>query len=363
MNIILFIFILGLLVFVHELGHFLFAKLFKIRVDEFGFGYPPKMFKMFSWKGTDFTMNWIPFGGFVKIFGESDDGKELSEEEKKVSLVYKPRWQQILVMLGGVLFNVIFAWMLFTGIFMAGVPAAVSDSPEYNFSDSHLAITSVLENSPADQAGLKMGDQVLEYYQADTHVLVEDQDTSDVVSFIQNSEENHPINFIVLRNGKVKDILIIPEKGVVGDNYSIGVSIKRIGVLKLTPYKAAVHAAKKTIVLTKEIGIGFIQLISGKLSMDMVSGPVGIVSQVGSAANIGIMYLVMFTAMLSLNLAVLNLVPFPALDGGRIFILIIESVIRKRLNPSVVNWINVIGFFILILLMLLVTVKDIVNLF
>ena len=105
MNIIIFILILGILVFIHELGHFLFAKLFNIRVDEFGFGYPPKMFKLFRWRGTDFTMNWIPFGGFVKIFGEADDGTELSEEEKKTSLVHKPRWQQIIVMFGGILFN------------------------------------------------------------------------------------------------------------------------------------------------------------------------------------------------------------------------------------------------------------------
>ena len=116
--VILFILILGVLVFVHELGHFLFAKLFNIRVDEFGFGYPPKMFKLFSWKGTDFTMNWIPFGGFVKIFGESDDGRELTQQEKEVSLVHKPRWQQIIVMFGGILFNIIFAWILFSVIFI-----------------------------------------------------------------------------------------------------------------------------------------------------------------------------------------------------------------------------------------------------
>src|SRR5690606_19662618 len=114
MNIIIFILVLGILIFVHELGHFLFAKLFKVRVDEFGFGYPPRLAKLFTFKGTLVTLNWIPFGGFVKIFGESDEGNELSEEDKAVSLVYKPRWQQILVMFGGILFNIIFAWILFS---------------------------------------------------------------------------------------------------------------------------------------------------------------------------------------------------------------------------------------------------------
>jgi regulator of sigma E protease len=115
--------------------------------------------------------------------------------------------------------------------------------------------------------------------------------------------------------------------------------------------------------MTKDIVIGFWSLLTGKISMDAVSGPVGIAKQVGSAAEIGFTFLVGFAAMLSLNLAVLNLIPFPALDGGRIFILLIESVIRKRLNPNIVNWVNVIGFFLLIALMIFVTVKDVINLF
>lgn len=364
MNIIIFILILGILVFVHELGHFLFAKLFNIRVDEFGFGYPPKMFKMFSWRGTDFTMNWIPFGGFVKIFGENDDGSELSDEEKAVSLVHKPRWQQTLVMFGGILFNLIFAWILFSGIFMAGIMAPVSSAPDnYKFENIDLTLTSIMQKSPAENAGLQVGDIVKEYYTDESTVIVQDQSIEDIARFIQENGENSDVGFVVLRDKKLENIITKPKLGIVGDSYSIGVGMDRVGKMKLPFFQSLWYGAKNTVSMTVEIFRGFGQLISGKVSIDAVSGPVGIAGQVGSAAKIGLTYLIGFAAMLSINLAVLNIIPFPALDGGRIFILLIESVIGKRLNPNIVNWINVVGFFLLIGLMLFVTVKDIIKLF
>ncbi len=363
MNVIVFILILGILVFVHELGHFLFAKLFGIRVDEFGFGYPPKIFKMFRWRGTDFTMNWIPFGGFVKIFGENDDGSELSEADKKVSLVYKPRWQQILVMFGGILFNILFAWILFTGIYMSGIQAPVSVAPEsYQFKETDLIVTAIKPGSPAEESGLLSGDIVKEYRSGEDVVTVTDEDIEDLAQFIHEHGEENPILLVVLRDGKVKAISTQAQKGVVGDDYSIGIGLERVGEMKLPLHQAAWYAAKNTLYMLQDIAVGFWSLVTGKISMDAVSGPVGIAKQVGDAANIGITYLIGFAAMLSLNLAVLNLIPFPALDGGRIFILLIESIIRKRLNPNIVNWINVVGFFLLIALMIFVTVKDILNL-
>ena len=363
MSIILFIVILGILVFVHELGHFLFAKLFGIRVDEFGFGYPPRMFKMFRWRGTDFTMNWIPFGGFVKIFGEADDGRKLNEEEKKVSLVHKPRWQQMLVMFGGILFNILFAWILFSSLFVYGISSPVSLAPQnYHFQKTDFTIISVLEKSPAEKDGLLPGDIIKEYYAGDTHILVKDEKADDLAQFIREKGEDD-IGFVVLRDKKLKNIITHPEKGIVGDDYSLGIAIEKVGLLKLPVHQALFYGAKNSLAMIKDITFGFGKLISGKISMDAVSGPVGIVKQVGFAAGIGMSFLIGFTAMLSLNLAVLNLIPFPALDGGRIFILFIESIIGKRLNPKIVNWVNVVGFFLLLALMLFVTVKDIMKLF
>lgn len=364
MNIIIFILILGILIFVHELGHFLFAKLFKIRVEEFGFGYPPKMFKMFRWRGTDFTMNWIPFGGFCKIYGENDNGSELSEEEKSVSLVYKARWKQILVMFGGILFNIVFAWILFSGIFMAGISIPISSAPSnYEFDKTELTLTSILANSPAEEAGLLAGDVIMEYYNDTENIAVRDETSSEIASFIQKSGETSNVGFVVLREEKIINIISKPEIGVVGDSYSIGIGLERVGEMKLPVHQSLWYGAKNTYMMTKNIIIGFGQLISGKISMDAITGPIGIAGQIGSAAKIGLTYLIGFTAMLSINLAVLNLIPFPALDGGRIIVLVIESIIRKRLNSKVINWINASGFILLILLMLFITAKDIINLF
>ena len=365
MNVIIFILILGVLVFIHELGHFLFAKLFNIRVDEFGFGYPPKIFKMFRWKGTDFTMNWIPFGGFVKIFGEADDGEELSESEKKVSLVHKPRWQQLLVMFGGILFNVIFAWILFSGLYMSGVTASVDVAPSgYEFSESQLLVTGILPDSPASISGLAVGDELKEYYNSVETITVTDETIVDVSEFINTSgEQNDSVGFVVLRGTDLEIITMTPQSGVVEGKYGIGINLDRVGEMQLPAHQALWYGAKNTWNFTLAIFDGFWQLITGKISTDNVSGPVGIVKQVGEASAVGLSYLIGFTALLSLNLAVLNIIPFPALDGGRMFIILIESIIGKRLNSTVVNWVNTIGFFVLIGLMLIVTVQDVVNLF
>ena len=328
MNVIIFIIVLGVLVFVHELGHFLFAKMFNIRVDEFGFGYPPKMFKMFRWKGTDFTMNWIPFGGFVKIFGESDTGEELTPEEKAVSLVHKPRWQQILVMLGGILFNVIFAWILLSGIYMSGVIAPVDEAPSaYKPNETELMVSSVLPGSPASEAGLVSGDELKEYFSGEDRVIVEDQGIEEVSTFInEHALDGEEIGFVVLRDEKLEVVTATAKEGVVEGKYGVGITLDRVGLVKLPVHEALLYGARNTYGFTKAIVQGFGQLISGQVSVDNVSGPVGIAKQVGEARNVGFDYLIGFTALLSLNLAVLNLIPFPALDGGRILILLIESV-------------------------------------
>jgi len=366
MNILIFILVLGVLVFVHELGHFLFAKLFNIRVDEFGFGYPPKMFKMFSWKGTNFTMNWIPFGGFVKIFGESDDGNELTDQEKKVSLVHKPRWQQFLVMFGGILFNIIFAWILFSGIYMSGVTAPIESAPEnYSFEESRLIIGGVMAGAPADEAGLIAGDEIVELFSPDgLQITIIDETIVEVSEFVNNQgQQDQSVGFVVLRDETLKTIEITPQQGVVEGKYGVGINVDRVGELRLPVGQALIYGAKNTWEFTKLITAGFGQLVTGQVSADNVSGPVGIVKQIGEASAVGFSYLLGFTALLSINLAVLNLIPFPALDGGRILIIFIESIIGKRLKPNIVNWVNVIGFFVLIGLMLLVTANDIIKLF
>jgi regulator of sigma E protease len=363
MNIIIFIIILGVLIFVHELGHFLFAKLFGVRVDEFGFGYPPKAIKIGQWKETEITINWIPFGGFVRLFGEADTGEALSEEDKEVSLVYKPRWQQFLVMFGGILFNIIFGWMLLSLTYMGGIQAPVSTAPaNYNFTETELTVTSVIPDTPAFESGLQAGDVILEYGSDEQEITVVDNTTEQFSDFINDAGVTEDDVYIVVnRNGAIELFEMKPSEGVVADRYGIGIGLDRVGELQLGFFQALGYGAKNTINFLGAIIIGFGQLISGQIPLDAVSGPVGIVGQVGDASAIGLTYLIGFTAILSLNLAVLNAFPFPALDGGKIVIVIIESIIKRRLPTNAVNWVNAIGFILLIVLMIIITIKDIIN--
>ena len=243
MNILIFIIVLGVLIFVHEFGHFLFAKLFGVRVDEFGFGYPPKMISLGTWRETELSINWIPFGGFVRLFGESDDGTELSEEEKKVSLVYKPRWQQVLVMFGGILFNIIFACLLLSFSYMGGIQSAVSSAPEgYVFEDTALTLTSVMPQSPADISGLKAGDIVLEFGTEDQRIIVENEDLESFSFFINDAgAKQREVDIVVMRGETVEAFSVLPEEGIIADKFGIGVGLDQIGELKIGFFKVCAN--------------------------------------------------------------------------------------------------------------------------
>lgn len=356
MNILIFILVLGALIFIHELGHFLFAKMFSIRVDEFGFGYPPKALSLGRFRETEISLNWIPFGGFVRIHGE--DGTTEGSEDSLVS-ASKPK--QFLVMAGGIIFNIIFAWILLSSSYMIGIQSSVDSAPkDYVFETSALTITSVSPESPAAQAGLLPGDVVLEYQTPDIQIFV-DQEGAEMFSSAINEAgaKGQTVDIAVLRANRVEAFSLVPQEGIVPDRFGIGVGIDRIGEVQLGFFEALWTGAINTFVFLGAIIQGFVSLISGSVPFDAVSGPVGIVGQVGQASALGFTYLLGFTALLSLNLAVLNAFPFPALDGGKIVVIFIESLIGKSLPVHAVNWVNAIGFVILILFMILVTIKDI----
>lgn len=357
MSIIIFIIILGALIFVHELGHFIVAKKSGIRVDEFAIGFPPKIFSLKK-GGTVYSLNLIPFGGYVKIFGENPDEESLSPDAKD-SFVNKPKIIQALVLVAGVSFNIIFAWILFSISFMTGFPSVVTEETKERISDAYVVVTDVLENSPAQEAGIKVGDQLVS--------LDGDEDIS--IEKIQNYIASHPDGFTLeyLRDKELNKTDLMPKDSIIEDKVAIGISMDMIGFLKLPIHKAFLEGGSMTIQALKDITIGlytFIgQAFSGKANLEQVAGPVGIISLVGNAAQFGFVFLLGFTAFISLNLAVLNLVPFPALDGGRLLFILIEAIIRKPIPTKVANITNAIGFIILILLMVVITVSDVVKLF
>lgn len=356
---ITFLVIIVVLVFVHELGHFLFAKKSGIRVDEFAIGFPPKIYS-FTKGETKYSINLIPFGGYVKIFGENPDEESLSGSDSSRSFVKKPRHIQALVLVAGILFNVLFAWLLFSLSFSLGVTTAGTGP------NAKTVITNVVKNSPAEGAGLKTGDQIVSFVKPGDKNTGDVHLPDDVKNFISTSEGKE-ITLIYNRGGKDYSKNLKADKNISENAYTIGIQMTEVETLKLPIHKAIAKGAQTTFFVFKETTIGiwnFLgQVFTSKANFSEVAGPVGIVGLVKEAGQFGLGYLLSFTALISINLAVINLIPFPALDGGRLLIVGIEAVRRKRISAKFVNILNLLGFGLLILFMITVTISDVSKLF
>lgn len=389
MTLIIFIIILGVLIFVHELGHFLAAKAAHVKTEEFGFGYPPRALTLGKKWGTLFTLNWIPFGGFVKIAGEnyeedsaepvsnslrSNDASHTSLQEssparQKLFTQASKKWQAA-ILAAGVTFNIIFAWLLFSLGFMIGLPTPVENDYGAAVRDPQLTIVSVLPDSPAQEAGLKSGDKIISLSNG---AALTEPSLENVSDFINSSPGQ--IQMEILRGKENLTFEVTPQTNT-ADNASdspgparkmVGIEMDMVGTLSLPLHQALYEGAKVTWRLMDLTVRGISDLIGrafvGQADISQVSGPVGIVGLVGDASRLGFAYLLTFSALISINLAIINLVPFPALDGGRIIFVIIEAITRRRINTKVANILNTAGFALLILLMLFITYRDIVKLF
>lgn len=362
MSILIFLIVLFVLVLVHEFGHFIVAKKTGMRVDEFAIGFPPRIFG--KKKGeTLYAFNALPIGGYVKIFGEDGITDEREGNDPR-SFTSRPKWAQALVLVAGVAMNVLLAWLLFVAVFLVGVQSVV---PEEEASDAaKLTITSVLPESPAAEAGIPIGAEV-------RSVTAGGETKSDISpsAFTTFTQEHHgeEITITYRSSGEEYTSTIIGEKGLVPDDSErviLGVSLAFIETVPKPPIEAVVEATTLTATSLRDITVGITSLIVDAVQFDAdfsdVAGPVGIVNLVGEASAFGVTSLLMFTAFISLNLAIINLLPFPALDGGRLLFVIIEAVKGSRINPAVAGTLNMIGFVLLMLLMVAVTVSDIVKL-
>jgi regulator of sigma E protease len=364
MSIILFIIILGVLIFVHELGHFLVAKKSGIRVDEFAVGFPPKLFS-FEKGGTKYSLNLIPFGGYVKIYGENSEEKSVDPDAKD-SFVNKSPLIQGGVLVAGVVFNMIFAWFLFLIVLMAGSPTAITADNYERVRDPFVTITNVQDGSPAQNAGIKAGDKILAIDNSEIKYSHPEITVENVQQSIAGA--NNSVLIEISRGGEIMEINVTPQIGLNdSENPVIGIALDKIGISSATFLQAIPESFTVFIKMTELISVSLFkflgQAFTGQASIDDVAGPVGIVGLVDDASKLGIVYLLTFTAIISINLAILNILPLPALDGGRLVIVIIEAIIRRKINGNVVGWINGVGFLLLILLMIIITVNDIGKLF
>ncbi|MCA9361217.1 site-2 protease family protein [Candidatus Kaiserbacteria bacterium] len=450
MNIIIFLLVLFVLILVHEWGHFITAKKTGMRVDEFGIGFPPKLFGIKRGE-TEYSFNLLPIGGFVRIWGENSESSEFSpsgseadgrrseataeageggtrvvmlenstggeeadgrrsealrvnqsgrlidgeggtrvvmlenstggeeadgrrseataedieiNNDQTRAFTARPKWAQAIVLLAGVTMNVIFAWFLFVLVFMIGIPSAVDEATADP--SAELRISSVLEESPAAKASLPVGAKILSLNSGDD--MLADPTPSSFREFTEShADKEIEISYDSGINESV--VTLKPEKGLIvdaPDQPAVGVSLVLIDKVSLSFWGALVEATRTTFDSLLMITVGIANLISEavvlKADMSNVAGPVGIVGLVGDAAAFGLTSLLLFTATISLNLAVINLLPFPALDGGRLLFVAIESVTKKAINPVWVMRLNTTGFVLLIALMVAVTYSDVIKL-
>jgi len=368
MSVIIFILVLIFLILAHEFGHFIAAKATGMRVDEFGIGLPPKIV---GWKPkkseTEYTLNWLPFGGFVRIWGEDAEEGATTPNTQDAGRFFsaRPKWAQVVTLFAGVGMNMVVAWLLLSVGFMTGLPMSVSEAPANASVTVHgMTIVSVLPDSPAEQAGLLAGDVILALTD-DTEALQEPQHAEQVSNFIA-TKTGERIDVLLKREGETRALSVIPEVGIIPDRGAIGISMDMVGTVQLGFFSALWYGVLATGNMIAVIAVGFwtllSQMVQGTAHLSALSGPVGIAGMFSSAASSGIGFVLSFVAFISVNLAVLNLLPFPALDGGRILFVIIEAIKRSPIKPVVANTLNTIGFLLLIALMIAVTWQDVARL-
>lgn len=350
------------LILVHEFGHFIVAKWSKMRVDEFGLGFPPRALTLGKVGETTYTLNWLPLGGFVKIHGE--DG---GDEQNPRSFAARPRILQALVLVAGIAMNFLFAFVLIVAALMAGTPRALSQSEIAHAHDVHVAVASVMLNSPAAQAGLQPGDEILSGRDAQGAWAA--TSTASFSDFV-NASKGTPIALSVQRAaGGTAVATATPVAGLVSSDpsrYVLGVEIAPVGVISVPFFAAMAQGATLTwgvTILTVE-GLGHLigGLFTGSANLAQVSGPIGIVSHISSASNQGFSDLLSLIAVISVNLALINLIPIPALDGGRLLFVAIEAVRRRAINQTTATTVNTVGFALLIVLVVVVSVHDVLRL-
>ena len=364
MTFVYFILILIGLVIVHEFGHFIVAKLFKIRVDDFGVFFPPRLFA-FTWGETEYSFNSLPVGGFVKIFGENYDEGHTDPR----SFISKPRYAQAAVIIAGIAFNLIFAWLILSAGYMAGLPTSGDQKTFGTVTNSQVLVIGVLPGSPAEKAGLVANDQVEEVQtgtaQLDVRTLNTSQQAQAVTNFI-SAHQDESVIITVLRDGEEKNFLAKAADGFIAGRKAIGVQLEDIGTLKLSPPLALAQGAWLGWEITKSTATGllgfFEQIFTGTADFSQVSGPIGITVFGAATLKQGWAATAVLTALISINLAVINVIPIPGLDGGRLLIIIIEAIIRRPVSPPLVTKLTVAGFVLLVLLMLVVSYHDIARL-
>lgn len=343
------------LMIIHEFGHFIIAKKFGVKVEEFGVGYPPRIWgKEFG--GTIYSVNWIPLGAFVKIYGEEGGVDDYR------SFTGLKIWQRILIVIGGVAAFWIASIVIFSVLFAIGSDLPVSDDQISGVTNPRLTIIEVQANSAADAAGLKQGDIVTAINVGGIETPI---DTVTKFKEITSQNKGNEVGLQVLRDSRAQEILLTPKANVAEGEGPVGVGIQRMATLieKYPWYQAPIQGVAYTWEVTVNTLVGlwsiFSQLFTGQGMPKGAefAGPLGITVFLANAASYGIGFFLYFIGSLSVAVAVFNLFPIPALDGGKLVFLIIEKIKGKPISVKFEQWITVFFFFLLIAMSIYITVR------
>ncbi|MGP8154729.1 MAG: RIP metalloprotease RseP [Smithella sp.] len=346
-TLISFIILLSILIFVHEFGHFLAARIAGVGVLKFSLGFGPKIIGK-KIRETEYVLSWIPLGGFVKLLGESGN-EELPPEDEKRSFFIQPVWKRMLIVLAGPFFNFLLAIVIFTIVFMHGWPT----------------ISSVIGEMPKDsvalEAGIRVGDKIISI---NDKKIVSWDEIKPIITECKNTE----VKVAVQRGNEAKSFNLRPKlsktKNIFGEeksDYLIGISPAgdMLNAERKNPFDAVFSSLKKTLEVSKLTIIVLIKMLKGDISPKNLGGPIFIAQASGAMAKEGIIPFILFIAVLSINLGVINLFPIPVLDGGHIFFYLIEIVTRREVSVKVREISQQIGFVLLLMLMLFVIFVDV----
>ncbi len=353
-TIFVFLLIIGFLVLVHEIGHFFAAKKASMSVEEFGIGFPPTIYKKKRGE-TTYAINLIPIGGYVKIKGEED-----SNQKDPGSFSSRPVWQRMAVIVSGVGMNILAGCFLFIILFSVSAPVEITDKIDKKYILSNqILINEIIEGSPAQKSSLKLGDEIVSIQGMKIESIEMFQEE---ISYLKDKEALLGI----IRSKNYQEILITPQiiEEISPERAVIGVGLSKMGNVRFPPHKAIWWGIVSSFSYIQAIGSAFGRIIKSAAigeGVGEVGGPIAIAVMINDAIDLGLGRVLIFMAILSFNLAILNILPFPALDGGRLIFLVTEAVRGKPSRKEVEEWFHRIGFILLILFAIFITYKDLIR--